>query len=523
MEKEKVLERCRIRTSGAECMKLEPFNQTDVECKLRTAEGLDAICEIAPALKDSSLQTWRSLIQHLIQTLSFDPNYLLAFPYDFRLPPRFLQLRDNYFYTMMKRIEIANEFTFDTSLGEGVVVIAHSTGNNVFRYFLEWLKYEKGPFHYQEWIKSNIVVYAAVAAPHLGNVEALRASVSGVNHNIPFVSEQEARSITVTFGAAPWSFPFPSESDNLTDNVIAIIKFPIESEEQANFLLRNGQINAEENTPEELDEQMTQIGNHSDSFNKSNRSFSKHYDRTQIEEMFDDLLFFGDEKAEYTLSSLQNFFRSDPILDPFTPWQRPPIQRVYCVYGTNRKTPKAYKFAKGLGSQWILDGGEQGIIHEENRGKGSRKSGDGTVTYASLSHCHSWLSLRAPVKVSYVPQNFFAKKSGSITEESERSAEDENEEEDGNHDNSTEQRDRKELIEYFESKDEYDYRISQTTSRALSSMKHKNGRKISSSIQPYGNWRTLVIMKSFSQVCFLRGSGRSWTSISNNKKTFSTF
>lgn len=45
------------------------------------------------------------------------------------------------------------------------LVYAHSMGNNVFRYFLEWLKLEIAPKHYLEWLDHHIHAYYAVGLP----------------------------------------------------------------------------------------------------------------------------------------------------------------------------------------------------------------------------------------------------------------------------------------------------------------------------------------------------------------------
>ena len=42
------------------------------------------------------------------------------------------------------------------------MVFAHSMGNNVFRYFLEWLKLEIAPKHYIQWLDEHIHAYFAV-------------------------------------------------------------------------------------------------------------------------------------------------------------------------------------------------------------------------------------------------------------------------------------------------------------------------------------------------------------------------
>lgn len=61
--------------------------------------------------------------------------------------------------------------TFETALklrGGPSIVFAHSLGNNVFRYFLEWLKLEIAPKKYVQWLDDHIHAYFAVGmAPML--------------------------------------------------------------------------------------------------------------------------------------------------------------------------------------------------------------------------------------------------------------------------------------------------------------------------------------------------------------------
>lgn len=63
------------------------------------------------------------------------------------------------YYSSLSRL------TFETALklrGGPSIVFAHSLGNNVFRYFLEWLKLEIAPKHYFEWLDRHIHAYFAV-------------------------------------------------------------------------------------------------------------------------------------------------------------------------------------------------------------------------------------------------------------------------------------------------------------------------------------------------------------------------
>lgn len=55
--------------------------------------------------------------------------------------------------------------TFETALklrGGPSIVFAHSLGNNVFRYFLEWLKLEIAPKQYIQWLDDHIYAFFAV-------------------------------------------------------------------------------------------------------------------------------------------------------------------------------------------------------------------------------------------------------------------------------------------------------------------------------------------------------------------------
>lgn len=67
--------------------------------------------------------------------------------------------------------------TFETALklrGGPSIVFAHSLGNHVFRYFLEWLKLEIAPKHYNQWLDEHIHAYFAVGMIFLLHVHLLK-------------------------------------------------------------------------------------------------------------------------------------------------------------------------------------------------------------------------------------------------------------------------------------------------------------------------------------------------------------
>jgi hypothetical protein len=212
-----------LKTCWLNCMMLDWKNQTDLpgSCKSRPVQGIDAIGELDPGLITGWLTSiWQVIIRHLAEAFDYDPGTFIPAPYDFRLPPTLLQERDNYFYKLMVNIETAVQdlrrkyIQASSKLATplpmrtfGVVVIAHSLGNNVFRYFLEWLKHEKGAFHWEEWIRTHISVYFAVGAPMLGANEPVKAMISGLTFGLP-IPLDDARHLATTFGSSPWMFPF---------------------------------------------------------------------------------------------------------------------------------------------------------------------------------------------------------------------------------------------------------------------------------------------------------------------------
>ena len=212
------------------CMVLDPYNQTDhPECKSRPDSGLSAITELDPGyitgrftffyrpLKFLRIQTrfiviillsklalgwssgplstvWKEWLKWCVE-FGIEANAIVAVPYDWRLSPTKLEERDLYFHklklvlTMLMcffpsylflyckiSLQLCSSFflfcrlTFETALklrGGPSIVFAHSMGNNVFRYFLEWLRLEIAPKHYLEWLDQHIHAYFAVGTGHL--------------------------------------------------------------------------------------------------------------------------------------------------------------------------------------------------------------------------------------------------------------------------------------------------------------------------------------------------------------------
>ena len=156
------------------CLALNATTQADPEgsCRARAAspgEGTGAVSELDPGFVTGALSSvMKALVDTLVAQLGYTPQDLVAAPYDWRLPPRQLEVRDDYFFRLKAAIETvvaakrraqarwrtrrqrrhaANQEDgggADADEDPRAVLVAHSMGNNVVRYFVAWLQRELG-------------------------------------------------------------------------------------------------------------------------------------------------------------------------------------------------------------------------------------------------------------------------------------------------------------------------------------------------------------------------------------------
>jgi hypothetical protein len=194
-------------TCWVDCMKVGPQG-TDLDqgCVLRPDEGLDSVSAMAPGPWTSGIsQVYAPLISLLVEELGYTaPSSLRALPYDWRLAPRRLEERDGFMSATKQNLELAV-----SSNGRPAVVIAHSMGNLVFLYFLEWLRKEhfpNNPKGFQGWVDRHVWCYVGLSAPLLGAAGALRTSLDGETFGLPLASES-AREMELTFDSTHWLNP----------------------------------------------------------------------------------------------------------------------------------------------------------------------------------------------------------------------------------------------------------------------------------------------------------------------------
>jgi hypothetical protein len=152
----------RMGTMDVDCMKqcLElGRNQTDTDdwekgCKLRPDEGLDSIASLSPAglgaelLVGGTNTVYAWLVQWLADNLGYDVTTIVGLGYDWRLSPDKMEARDGFLQSFRRRIEAAV-----ATQGQPGIMVAHSMGNLVFRYFLEWLRVEMRQDVFKESLK----------------------------------------------------------------------------------------------------------------------------------------------------------------------------------------------------------------------------------------------------------------------------------------------------------------------------------------------------------------------------------
>ncbi|KAF1334163.1 Phospholipid sterol acyl transferase 1, partial [Globisporangium splendens] len=244
--------------------------------------------------------------------------------------------------------------------GGGLIVIAHSMGNGVFRYFLEWLKLELGKNHWQKWIDKHISTYFAVGSPLLGSSEALELLVSGLTQGLP-ITQKEIRKLVVTFGAILSFLPIPSTLNSTHDNEPLIsVRYEAISDNQD---ARETKYTAAEIANGQLFRDMA----------------------------VKDPIFGHLEEVR------KRFYEEDDVLDFFVPWERPPIASVYSVYGVNMPDTD-------IEGHWY----QVALANEHDRLHSCSKTGDATVPYHSLSWAHTWLGEPGTfVNVTQVPQSVY--------------------------------------------------------------------------------------------------------------------
>lgn len=308
---------------------------------------------IGPIVKDNRY------MGTLIKTLE-DKGYkeiedYIAAPYDWRTSFKGLNQRYDYFNNLKTQIEaLCGE-----DKARPVTIVAHSMGNRITQYFLQWVKNSHpGQEGWgQDWIDTYIERYIAMAPPFLGAPLAVRMLTSNEPIKMGDLALSGMRKVLQSFSSLPWLLPLPQaelgEYFNTKDFVYV-------TEDSSPY-------------PQDIKTTLTNAG-------AANTT----------------LKYQEDYKNDENFSGKEKDYGSKAV-------ECPPVGKLDVIYATGTPT-EIGAYYNVLGSELILDIGktEDGEQFKVVMGKryetsqttqkidGTQNSGDGTVPYASLVYFKEW-------------------------------------------------------------------------------------------------------------------------------------
>jgi phospholipid:diacylglycerol acyltransferase len=147
---------------------------------LRPVSGIDAVDWFMPGYF-----VWGRMIEALGE-IGYTGSNLHVASYDWRLSPERLEIRDGYFTKLKKSIEGLKE-----TENEKIALLAHSYGDTLSRYFLEWVESPKGGKGGSNWVSEHIANYVNIAGPTLGMPKAVSTLISGEMRDTAILNELE--------------------------------------------------------------------------------------------------------------------------------------------------------------------------------------------------------------------------------------------------------------------------------------------------------------------------------------------
>eukprot|EP01116_Phalansterium_solitarium_P003591 TRINITY_DN14402_c0_g1_i1.p1 TRINITY_DN14402_c0_g1~~TRINITY_DN14402_c0_g1_i1.p1 ORF type:complete len:877 (-),score=239.38 TRINITY_DN14402_c0_g1_i1:38-2668(-) len=348
-------EETRFRNQWMEHVTLQKDCRSDPDgVRVRAMAGNDGVTFLAPGPFTNALSYVMGPLIRTLTDFGYTEDNLVAAPYDWRVPLPFLEERDGYFSKVQALIE-----ELSTKHKSPVAVLAHSMGNRTFQYFLNWVKRKPNG---QQWIDTHVYSFIAVGAPWLGAPKTVRGYITGERFGLePFMTEKQSISWARCMGSLMSLIPYKPE-------------------------LYFG-------------DQMRLV-------------YTKRDDGAWVGLTYPDS--FHEAGCGHLLDLYKDYYLSDECFggaDGEAILQPPPVKRLYAIYGVNMDTELFYLYKKSSNGTLHLGsapsaafGGdykiEAGIGHETEKtkqpiiklltGEEGRRSGDGSVPYASLNYCALW-------------------------------------------------------------------------------------------------------------------------------------
>ena len=359
--------------------------------EVRAVQGLAGVDYLQPGHVMGATTWVFGQVIDFLRARGYDDSNLRGAPYDWRMPPGHLQKRDRYFSELCETIE---ELSRDNG-GKPVVLLAHSMGNNMAHYFLNWVVQNghnitkvpgaKCGFNGPAWLDKYIYSLFGISGPYLGATSALKASICGDDFGMgpALLPQDDARQLCQAMGSGAWLLPTGRLADQL--HFRGLVYERVDHKTETSVKLGEG-VNGGNYEPRGVSEALRGHG------------------------------------AAHVADQRSQWYDLDHCIPGGTSGAPPPISRVFHCYGVNLDTEVAFAVKGGESpdldttlNKGRFDGDRyrSGVIYETSDSSQDtfhtnatagpdgkppepthlkRSSGDGTVPYVSLQQTLSWNS-----------------------------------------------------------------------------------------------------------------------------------
>lgn len=169
--------------------------------KVRPLDGLSGVDYLAPGAVNHWFSFVFGPVIRVLEGVGYTKENMAAAPYDWRIPPRYLEKRDHFFSQLVKIVE-----TMVKRTDHKVVLLSHSMGYRVVHYFIEFVK--KNIPDGQTWVDTHVQFLLPISPIFLGSPRPLKAVLIGDKMDMDtFLTDEEAIFMARTWGSTPWLFP----------------------------------------------------------------------------------------------------------------------------------------------------------------------------------------------------------------------------------------------------------------------------------------------------------------------------
>ena len=366
------------RTCWLEHMALNATSGEDPDgIVLRPMAGIDSVDWFMPGYF-----VWGRMIEALGE-IGYTGSNIHAHSYDWRLSPEQLEKRDGYFTKLKKQIEGMRE----SSPGqEKIALLAHSYGDTLSRYFLEWVESPKGGKGGANWVSDNIAAYVNIAGPTLGMPKSVSALLSGEMRDTAILNELE-----MTLG--PMISTFVEKLIGSLEEITLVFRswsslwsmLPIGGDD----VWGGSEIvaSSSKNNPEEIIDETPLSADVADANFLTIREFSsKHQKKRKWETkkqkedastltgltMENSLHFLHDLAKQTTPKNAEASFKNrkrdkwygHPLHSKLP---NAPKMKIFCLYGVGKSTERSYRYTKdGFGEHLGGGGSDEGNVRRHH-------------------------------------------------------------------------------------------------------------------------------------------------------------